>query len=704
MRPFALICALIGLLFSLPVQADPALDNFARDVERTESLRAVRALQNSYANYAQFGLWTEVGALFAAEGQFLFDGQIKDGQTAKGPAAVATFLRTRYGGGRDGQVAGGLSAMMIDSPVINLAADGESAKARWQAIIFHGHDGKARIEGGVFVNDYMRQGGVWKIATAHYYPQYDGAYEDGWVNWGGGDLPVPPYHFDQDNAGIAIPPPTGVAAPAKAPLAALQARTDRLNEEDRIRNLQSMYGFYADRKMWDDVADLFAEDAAVEVGGQGVWRGKAGVRRWLAGIGAAELSHGQLNDRVQFNVIVTIAPGGNEAFARGLELGMLGEADQEKGWWEIATFHNRFVRENGVWKIREMRRFPQMKTDIFLGWGESRITDPVPGGANAPDGPVPQGDVTGPRTAVPAFLGVHPVTGKAVVPRGSSKTVAALPLTGAIAARKAAPVTLDEAKRRLARSAAYDGSVNVSSAYGFLLDDGNPAGFGGLIAEKGFKVTPFAGYYIGRDRVLAARTSGKVPEKRPGISYHWLVQPVFLISDDGRSVTGHVRLFQPRTGKTVGEAGAFFGASFWGGIYYNEYVLEKGVWRLWNLSLDEPFIKPVAWKDGLWAKAKDPPPPDPNVPARVYSGGNFPPDIPLKSLGKRAEHYWGGTGDTWDWPMILPMWFEYTNPVSGRVPPLYHPDCIPCAVRPELRLDRNGYQQPPDAPAANKSP
>lgn len=43
------------------------------------------------------------------------------------------------------------------------------------------------------------------------------------------------------------------------------------------------------------------------------------------------------------------------------------------------------------------------------------------------------------------------------------------------------------------------------------------------------------------------------------------------------------------------------------------------------------------------------------------------------------------------------------NPVSGRVPPLYHPDCIPCAVRPELRLDRNGYQQPPDAPAANKS-
>ena len=46
------------------------------------------------------------------------------------------------------------------------------------------------------MNDYVREGGVWKIATAHYFPQYDGPYEEGWINWGGGDLPVVPYHFD----------------------------------------------------------------------------------------------------------------------------------------------------------------------------------------------------------------------------------------------------------------------------------------------------------------------------------------------------------------------------------------------------------------------------------------------------------------------------------------------------------------------------
>ncbi len=222
--------------------------------------------------------------------------------------------------------------MFIDAPVVNLSVDGESAKARWQAIIFHGHGGKARIEGGVFENDYAREGGVWKIATAHYFPQYDGPYEEGWTNWGGGDLPVVPKHFDTETAGIPIPPATGTAPVSKATLAALQTRVNRLNDEDRVRNLQSAYGFYADRKMWDDVVDLFAQNGVVEIGGQGIWRGPTGVRRWLESIGAAGLKHGQLNDRVQNDVTVTIAPGGNEAFARGIELGMLGEADHEKGW------------------------------------------------------------------------------------------------------------------------------------------------------------------------------------------------------------------------------------------------------------------------------------------------------------------------------------------------------------------------------------
>ena len=76
----------------------------------------------------------------------------------------------------------------------------------------------------------------------------------------------------------------------------------------------------------------------------------------------------------------------------------------------------------------------------------------------------------------------------------------------------------------------------------------------------------------------------------------------------------------------------------------------------------------------------------------------------MQTSGERENHYWGGNSDIRQWPTILPMWFEFTNPVSGRIPELYQEDCVPCLVRPDLRLDRNGWQATPDAPEANRSP
>ena len=162
----ALVAAATGPWLAVPAHADQALDALARDVARAESVRAVLTLQRSYAQYAQFGLWSEVGALFAPGATFTFDGLVLPAQTATGPAAIAAFLRTRYGGGQDGPAADGLSSMFIDNPLVNLSADGRSAKARWNALIFHGHGGQARIEGGIFENDYRLDGGVWAIAAA----------------------------------------------------------------------------------------------------------------------------------------------------------------------------------------------------------------------------------------------------------------------------------------------------------------------------------------------------------------------------------------------------------------------------------------------------------------------------------------------------------------------------------------------------------
>jgi hypothetical protein len=694
-----MLMLVLALGLAAPLRADPALDKLARDVTRAESVRAVKTLQRSYAQYAQFGLWRDVADLFTPEASFRFDGLVTPGETAKGKAAIAAFLRTRYGHGRDGQQAGDVSTMMIEAPIVNLSADGQSARGRWYALIFTGGDGKAAIEGGTFVNDYVREKGVWKIAAAHYYPQFQGPYEKGWTNWGGGDLPIIPYHYTPDTVGVPIPPAQGAAPKTRETLARIQTRIAALNAQDQVRNLQAAYGYYADRKMWDDVVDLFARDAVLEVAGAGIYQGPAGVRRWLETMGPAGLRHGQLNDRPQFDVTVTIAPGGNEAWARGIELGMLGEADAEKGWWEMTVFQNRFVREDGVWKIREMRRFPLFKADYDQGWGKSRIVDPAAAGADAP---APAAD----GLTMPAFFQKHPVTGKVIAPAGALRLVAAKPLTGAIAAGKPAPVDLAEAKRRLALSTAYDGVENVSGAYTYYLDDYQSRQFGALLADKGFKMSAFAGYYVGRDRVTEAgmRVWGEPKPTRPGIHFHWRPQPVIMVSPDGRSANLRVRLFQPRTGKEVGSPGAWYGANFMTGMYHDQFVLERGVWRFWNLSLDEPYAGTVDWKSG-WARAKDPKEPPKGPASALLRGDNaFLPDVPVTALGKRQEHFRGGTGEPLQWPSILPMWFEYTNPVSGRVPEHYQENCAPCAAAPQLRLDRNGFQEPPDLRDANRLP
>ena len=70
---------------------------------------------------------------------------------------------------------------------------------------------------------------------------------------------------------------------------------------------------------------------------------------------------------------MTIVPGGREAFSRGIELGMLGEADKGTAHWEFSVFRNRFVKEGGIWKLKELRLYSLMKADYFAGWGKGGL-------------------------------------------------------------------------------------------------------------------------------------------------------------------------------------------------------------------------------------------------------------------------------------------------------------------------------------------
>ena len=315
------------------------------------------------------------------------------------------------GGGKPGLPPGVVNSLFVEVPLVNLSVDGNSAKARWYGIFMQGGGADARWESGTFQNEYVKDKGVWKIARLHFFPQFGGPYENGWRNVTN-PLPLIPYHFkNEDEAGTPIPPPVGPAPKTTATLASLEQRIDALNAEDQARNLQNAYGYYIDRKMWDDVTDLFTADGVLEIGGVGIYDGPANIRRALERDGPAGLKHGQLNDHPLFDTMIEIAPGGMEARVRGLDLGMLGDFSSARAQWSVSVFHNRFVKQDGVWKIREMRVFPLFKTDYAQGWGKSRIVDPRRRRHSRPTGRFPRRSGRQCDPCLPA----HPVTGKEVV-------------------------------------------------------------------------------------------------------------------------------------------------------------------------------------------------------------------------------------------------------------------------------------------------
>ena len=231
------------------------VDTLARNVERAEAIRAVKNLQYAYSQYAQFGRWADLGALFTEDGQAIYGND-----EIKGRAAITQYHTSTFGGGKAGLPPGVLNSHFVDVPLVNLSADGNSAKARWYGFSMLGGGATARWDSGTFQNEYVKDDGVWKISRLHYYPQFGGLVEKGWEAYSN-PLPRVPYHFkSEDESGTPIPPPVGPAPKTTATLGSLEQRIDTLNAEDQARNLQNAYGYYIDRKMWDDVIDLFTPD------------------------------------------------------------------------------------------------------------------------------------------------------------------------------------------------------------------------------------------------------------------------------------------------------------------------------------------------------------------------------------------------------------------------------------------------------------
>jgi hypothetical protein len=198
-------------------------------------------------------------------------------------------------------------------------------------------------------------------------------------------------------------------------LALLQVEVERLEDIKAIKILQRAYGYYVDQALWDEVADLFADDASAEFAKGGVYQGKERIREFLykLGGGATGLHDGQLNEHIQLQPVVHLSTDGMTAQARWRALILAGQYGERAVWGE-GPYENEYRKENGIWKISKLHWYQTFIVPYEGGWGANPdvtrgrvVEDALP-----PDQPPAEDYDVWPGVHVPPFHYRNPVSGK----------------------------------------------------------------------------------------------------------------------------------------------------------------------------------------------------------------------------------------------------------------------------------------------------
>lgn len=220
----------------------------------------------------------------------------------------------------------------------------------------------------------------------------------------------------------------GVALLASAPVQAqsidqeidtLTTRVEKLEGARAVMKLQRAFGYYMDRGLWQDAADLFATNGSVEIGADGVYVGPARIRDYLMALhgGQEGLIYGQLNEWVTLQPVVNVAADGISAHARWRDLGMLGQ-HKKHAEWRDGVYENDYVKEGGVWKISRLHLYINFVAPYEKGWarlkpGEGMVRSEA-SKKMPPDRPTTVKYQAFPDVEVPPFAAPNPVTGKRV--------------------------------------------------------------------------------------------------------------------------------------------------------------------------------------------------------------------------------------------------------------------------------------------------
>ena len=198
----------------------------------------------------------------------------------------------------------------------------------------------------------------------------------------------------------------------EAQLNALGTRIERLEDLTEVEIVQNAYGYYVDKAQWRSLANLFDDDATLEIGGKGVFLGRDRVFEYMTtGLGAIGPKDGILYDHQQFQCLPTIHEDGVTAEQRCIAFVM------SSGGWGHNYYENDYVKEDGVWKFKALHGPFNMYAGYKVGWLDDVIVNTFPEKFKPwPDLPPTTIYLTYPSYYVEPFHYPNPVTGKPMPP------------------------------------------------------------------------------------------------------------------------------------------------------------------------------------------------------------------------------------------------------------------------------------------------
>ncbi len=327
MRAFGLLPVML-LAVPIAASAAPRKATIEQRLQRMEDESAIRRILTEYGAYLDARDFAAYAALFTRDGEW-----IGGFGRFKGPPAIQKMLVDNLGLPEPGWI-NKSSFHLLSNAIIAIDGDKAHVTSKYLFVTKSDDNKPAPLLAGRYVDEFVREGGQWKIAKRTTY----GAI---------------PYRDPNEAASAGTPPPAAGLSD--------HARLQKVEDELAIRRIITDYAANLDAQNFAAYAALFAKDGTWATGSS-VRRGPAEIQQMLVGLYGTPPA-GFVNAE-SYHLVSNMAVNvdGDHATARSRHLLILRGPDGHPTPTLAGYYDDDYVREDGKWKILHRVDHPVMPT------------------------------------------------------------------------------------------------------------------------------------------------------------------------------------------------------------------------------------------------------------------------------------------------------------------------------------------------------